>query len=172
MGGVLAVGVVQKTEDVPLPLIFDVFRGSWDDSRGWFRQWRRAENERKQTLRQPHMVAFLYIRSQHITKGAASSLEQATRDHARSAISRQFGQEPCTATPVPELFPIVLPCLNTPTQPWSWRSQVILAEMISTLTEREALWCKFWPHELLEAMVGYLLTPGDCRTPSIFVLLQ
>ena len=35
MGDVLAVGVVQKSENVPLPLIFDVCGGSRDDSRSW-----------------------------------------------------------------------------------------------------------------------------------------
>jgi hypothetical protein len=35
MGGVLAVGVMQESENVPLPLVFTVCGDSWGDNHGW-----------------------------------------------------------------------------------------------------------------------------------------
>src|SRR5258708_3305226 len=84
MGGLPAVGVVQTSEDVPFPLIYDVCGGSRPGTTVAVgrRQWRRAENERKQTLRHPGFSV-----SRRYTKGG--NLEQATRRSPE--ITRQFG---------------------------------------------------------------------------------
>ena len=172
IGGVLAVAVVQKSEDVPLPLIFDVFRGSWDDSRGWFRQWRRAENERKQTLRHPQMVASSTSEASTSLRGQPRASHERSREISdqqairviRSGTMHRY-TSPGTisdCTTLPKYTHLTLePATSARLEE---HSQVILVEMISILTKREALWCKFWPHELFEAMVSYLLTPGDRQT--------
>jgi len=75
MGGEPADGVVQESEDVPLPLMFTVCGTPRTTVAAGCRQWRRAESERKQESK--HHAFFSIHKPAHQSGG---SKEQATRD--------------------------------------------------------------------------------------------
>ena len=120
LGGVLAVGVVQRSEDVRLPLILNACGGSWDDGRGWLSAMEEGR-ERTQTNTSAWWP-FSASRSQHINKEAASSKPREIARDRKTIQAVPLGTvhrytipgtiSECTSPKIRNKY-------SYPTQPWS-----------------------------------------------------